>query len=145
MLYKSATTKQKLMPSNMKMEWFSIVKNYDEDNTYGKHKASYKTKRPLVLYDLGSLKARERLKKLVEENGLEVDLDPNYQYSGSAANLKVHKILKKVLKPQGFDGTYIHRSNAPATHPLAGPSEVVLWGNIPKLIKLVKITESSSA
>jgi hypothetical protein len=130
MLYKAAQTETKLEPEKMRgLQWFSLKPNYGGD-TYGGHKAKYSIMKRLRLFDLGSMKARQRL--IHDHPQLTELLVPDFQYSGSAANLKTHRALRKVLR--GYDGTYIDRANAPAEHQLAGPSEVVLWGKFATLL-----------
>ena len=145
MLFKSSPSKRKLYPSNMSaIEWFALTKGYG-DGAYGAYHATYKMKRALELFDLGRTANRDHLiHELVEKNLASASearnlLNPDYQYSGSHANLKVHEILQKLLKPQGYDGTYINRSKAHPNHPLSGPSEVVLWANIPSKLKLTNV------
>lgn len=127
LLYKRAYDKKSLTPSNMKgFQWFAL--NKSSEDTYGPFEAVYHTSPKVQLFHLGLHRADAI--QLVESAGLDPSpLDLNDQYSGGVENLRAHRLLRKVLEPLGFNGTFIDNSQLPDDDDEAGPVEVVLWSD----------------
>ncbi len=130
-LYRSATSKDRLDPSKMDGPvWFHLTHEGDDD-TYGTHEAQYTTQKELKLL---SLVDRARIKAELEShtnmttNIIANLMSPDYQYSGSDANLDTHKVLHRLYGKE-YDGTHVDEDHLPdeLEDDQAGVTEVVIW------------------
>jgi len=142
-LYRRTRERETAMRNNS-IAWFSYKRGYGSDESYGAHISKWKpTSRPLRLLDIGSEATRAELAhilfpewpraKCVEEARSGI-FSCNEQYSGGAANLEFHRLIKPVIEAKRLDGTVI--VDRSADEECKGPTEVVLY--IPKRAKLVR-------
>ena len=122
-LYKrSFKTVTKERMKRKQWQWFALKVGYGENDTYGPIVSTWQTRRDLKLLDISTMEQR---RTIAFHAGISVTmLDPNYQYSGSAQNEKVHKLLQSYLKQHRYDGTIIDEDRA--NENCSGASEVVL-------------------
>ena len=114
--------------------WFSQIRCYGSNNSYGKYLHKFKPTSPLKLIPLHTLEQRINLVEDIMKDHkhgnninykvAQIAIDPNNQYSGGNANKRLHKLLKQLYSLQ-YDGTII--ADACADETCAGPTEVVVW------------------
>jgi hypothetical protein len=124
-IYKRFWYPKALCLSNMNgIQWFSFESDYGKD-VYGPIVHTYYVIDQPRLIDLGKMKTRMRI--VSDLDGVVADIadlmDPDEQYSGGRANMKVHQVLKQLYGKQ-FDGTIIKEVDH---EDLEGPEEIVLW------------------
>lgn len=109
------------------IEWFRPpdFKEYDIDKAL--YKGTYLVEGTLNLLNLGSSAHRKMI--LTHTDLTERDLDPDFQYSGHAANHKVHLAIYSCPALQRFDGTFVSLNfiDKDIRDWLEGPEEVVLF------------------
>jgi hypothetical protein len=135
-----------LSPENMRpIEWFRPSNYHDTLGSYGSFIGTYIASE-LLLINLGS--ASDRKMVLEHTYLVESDLDPDMQYSGYEANLRVHRAIQDAPSLRYYDGTIISedRSDNELRHYLAGPNEVVIFMNrIRDRISLVSVQKDDCA
>jgi hypothetical protein len=134
-IYKRFHKNKVIEVCNMRdIQWFALDSSYGEDS-YGPIVYTYAFKETPRLLDIGKLKNREYIEKLISSEFPEFKIlsDPDYQYSGGSNNYKYHYYLKKYLGTY-FDGTIIIEDEVDDKN-LEGASEIVIWKNFCKLLK----------
>lgn len=109
------------------IEWFR-GRNYPEAlESYGSFIGTYKASKRLFLINLGCSEDRQMV---LEHTCLtKDDLDPDIQYSGYEANLKVHRAILNTPSLQWYDGTFVSEdhSDPDLRTSLEGAEEVVIF------------------
>ena len=123
-------------------EWFSETFNYGSN--YGNYLDTYETTKIIKLFNLGAPGAREFLMKKfigMPENSVADDYC-DFQYQGSANNMKFHKSIENYLRKNNFKGTIVREET---DFNNCGPTEIVLVPdvtmNYKKYLKLIKSEE----
>jgi hypothetical protein len=124
------------------LQWFALYENYGQ--SYGDIHIKYKFKKKPNLLDIGNAYIREEIEKQIKPfNQLIIKYNnPDEQYSGSNSNKIYHNILKSFYY-DNYDGTIIDSNNLfpnvkYSIDDLDGPSEIVLWKDIPKILEEIK-------
>lgn len=138
LLYKRGTL-ERAPPTPAKMQrndrpvWFALD---TERSTYGPIVSTYELRRRPRLIDIGRSAARDAIAQLAAQrydaNYLQRIFDPDYQWSGGRANSETTDVMRSVLEPLGYDGTYIDDD---ADEPLQGAEELVLWRRFTRLLR----------
>lgn len=110
------------------LEWFRAPGFSDVvDGSYGKWKGTYTVNRTLVLLNLGHPESRQWV---LDFTGLTVnEFNPDFQYGGGEANLRVHEAIAAAPYFKRFDGTIITPGYTQESlrEDLDGPEEIVLF------------------
>lgn len=115
--------------------WFAFG---SERSIYGPVITTYELKRVPLLYNVGTHGARVLVFKLALDSNLWSRkylmrvLSADYQWSGTKENAETTAVLRTILEPCGFEGTFIDEG---ADEDLQGAEEIVLWRNFSHLLK----------
>jgi len=114
--------------------WFALTSGR---TAYGPIVATYRLRKRPRLIDIGRSEARDLIAQLAvaERHATELYVrrvfNPDYQWSGGAANADTTAVMRSVLEPLGYDGTWI---DANADEALQGAEELVLWRRFAQLL-----------
>jgi hypothetical protein len=113
--------------------WFALTAQRD---VYGPIVTTYALRRPPKLVDIGRVEARALIARLAEQKYERAYvarlLNPDHQWSGAVANAETTLLMRTVLQPLGYDGTWIDDG---ADEPLLGAEECVLWRRFGQLLR----------
>jgi len=125
------------------LQWFALTENYGSSSSYGEIKKTYEFIQKPKLLDIGNGNIREKIEEFIlpSDSSILIYSDPDEQYSGGKSNKIYHELVKKYFE-KDYDGTIIDESRLIASkkysvEDLDGPSEIVLWKDFDKLLKLV--------
>ena len=121
--------KYKTVSEMLGHEWFSPVKGYGSDATYGPIIRSYELIQEPLLLDLRKKAVRDGI-----EFALQTKLDPDDIYSGGSGNKEFHKQLYRIYG-KIYHGTYI--DDPTDDEDWDGAQEMVLWKGFTELLKEV--------
>lgn len=129
---RSPQTKKRMGERRGDFQWFALTMGYGED-VYGPIISTWRVEKDLRLLDLSLLSTRSKLAEEIVKGGsfkmsdageIKYKLSFDYQYSGGAFNLEVHKMLLPILRKHGYDGTFVHEDITDDED--GGPTEIVL-------------------
>lgn len=130
---RSPQTKKRMSGRGRDFQWFALTMGYGGEDTYGPIISTWQVMRDLRLLDLSLVGTRSKLVeeivrdgsfKMIDAGDLTYKLSFDYQYSGGAFNLEVHKMLLPILRKHGYDGTFVHEEITDDED--GGPTEIVL-------------------
>lgn len=123
------------------LQWFALTENYG--SSYGEILETYEFIQKPKLLDIGNGNIREKIEEFIlpMDSSILIYSEPDEQYSGGKSNKIYHELVKKYFE-KDYDGTIINEtmliaSKKYSAEDLDGPSEIVLWKDFDKLLKLV--------